>query len=74
MESTLRIALDSALKHLDGLDSRSVAATTGLATLRERLGRELSAEGMAPDAVIRELAAAVDGGSWAPRAGDSLAG
>jgi glutamate/tyrosine decarboxylase-like PLP-dependent enzyme len=62
MESTLRIALESALKHLDGLDSRSVAATTGMSTLRERLGRELSAEGMAPDAVIRELAAAVDGG------------
>jgi glutamate/tyrosine decarboxylase-like PLP-dependent enzyme len=62
MENTLRIALESALKHLDGLDSRPVAATAGLAALRTRLGRELSAEGMEPDAVIRELAAAVDGG------------
>jgi glutamate/tyrosine decarboxylase-like PLP-dependent enzyme len=62
MESTLRVALKSALDYLDGLEDLPVATTTSAATLRARLGRDLSDDGMEPDDVIRELAAAVQGG------------
>ncbi|HEV7990263.1 MAG TPA: pyridoxal-dependent decarboxylase [Gemmatimonadaceae bacterium] len=59
-------ALDRALEHaahwLDGLDTRSVGATTSLEELRARLAVPLSEHGTDPVRVIDELAAATEGG------------
>ena len=59
-------ALDRAHHHstrwLDGLDTRSVAATTTLEQLRARLGVPLTDCGVDPVQVIDDLAAAAEGG------------
>lgn len=59
-------ALSRAFAHatewLDGLDSRSVAPTVGLETLRNRLGGPMPRVGTDPGKVIDELAAATEGG------------
>jgi glutamate/tyrosine decarboxylase-like PLP-dependent enzyme len=62
MDRTLRTALDAALQYLDGLDSRPVAPTASLDLLRARIGTDLSDESIAPDQVLRDMVAAVDGG------------
>ena len=59
-------ALDRAHQHalrwLEGLDTRSVAATTTLEQLRARLGVPLTDCGVDPVKVIDDLAAATEGG------------
>ena len=59
-------ALDRAHRHatrwLDGLDTRSVAATATLEQLRARLGVPLPDRGVDPVQVIDDLAAATEGG------------
>ena len=59
-------ALDRAVHHasvwLDGLDTRSVGATTSLHELRARLGVPLADRGVDPVQVVDDLAAATDGG------------
>ncbi|WP_316239001.1 pyridoxal phosphate-dependent decarboxylase family protein [Bradyrhizobium sp. SZCCHNR1015] len=59
---TLNLALRLGLKHLQDMDVRPVAAFTSLETLRQRLGRALSDEGLPPDQVIDELVRDADGG------------
>jgi glutamate/tyrosine decarboxylase-like PLP-dependent enzyme len=61
-EDLLRQACETALAFLAKLDSASVATTADLSTLRARLGRPLSDEGVAADQVIAELAADAEGG------------
>ena len=51
-----------ATRWLDGLDTRSVAATTTLEQLRARLGVPLDENGADPERIIDELAAATEGG------------
>lgn len=58
----LALALDGALKHLESLDTAPVNATTDPATLRQRLQKTLTAQGIAPDRVIEELLADTAGG------------
>jgi glutamate/tyrosine decarboxylase-like PLP-dependent enzyme len=60
--ASLETAFDQALDYLDGLNEKPVAARVDAATLRERLNRVLTEEGVRPEQVIRELAADVDGG------------
>jgi glutamate/tyrosine decarboxylase-like PLP-dependent enzyme len=59
-------ALDRAYHHaarwLDGLETRSVAATTTLEQLRARLGIPLEAHGADPVRIVDDLAAATEGG------------
>jgi aromatic-L-amino-acid decarboxylase len=59
-------ALDRAVHHatvwLDGLETRSVGATTSLEQLRARLGVPLGACGIDPVQVVDDLAAATEGG------------
>jgi len=61
-ESALERAHEHALRYLNQLDTSSVAATAGLEALRARLGRPLALESVAPDRVIDELVADVEGG------------
>jgi len=58
----LQRALHASLAYLDGLDHAPVGPTASRADLLARLRRELSDDGVAPDAVIDDLAADVDGG------------
>lgn len=58
----LGAACERALLHLESLDRASVAATADLATLRKRIGKPLTSEGVSPDQVIDELANDVAGG------------
>ena len=64
--SAAHVALDRAHRHatrwLDGLETRSVAATATLEELRSRLGVPLTSCGVDPVRVIDELAAATEGG------------
>jgi glutamate/tyrosine decarboxylase-like PLP-dependent enzyme len=59
-------ALDRAHHHaarwLDGLDTRSVAATATLEQLRARLGVQLGETGADPARIVDDLAAATEGG------------
>lgn len=60
--TALATALSQALRHLDGLDQNSVAATTNLQTLRRRLDKELGEDGIPAQQVVNELVQDVDGG------------
>lgn len=51
----LEIAFDRALSYLENLTCRPVAASADLSTLRRRLGKPLSPEGIPPEQVISEL-------------------
>ncbi len=66
LEPKFRKALDVAfanvISHLENLDTSSVAATADLPTLRKRLARPLTDEGVAPEQVVAELARDVEGG------------
>jgi glutamate/tyrosine decarboxylase-like PLP-dependent enzyme len=61
-DKVLESACRNALSYLGSLDDRSVAATVDLATLRHRLGRQLTEQGVAPEQVIVDLVADVEGG------------
>jgi glutamate/tyrosine decarboxylase-like PLP-dependent enzyme len=58
----LETAFDLALAYLEGLSERPVAAEVDASTLRHRLNRVLTDEGVSPEEVIRQLAADVEGG------------
>jgi aromatic-L-amino-acid decarboxylase len=58
----LAVAYRHAVDHLDGLDSRPVAATASVDQLRERLGIALPRSGTPADVVIDEMVAAASGG------------
>jgi glutamate/tyrosine decarboxylase-like PLP-dependent enzyme len=60
--ASLETAFEQALEYLEGLNEKSVAARVDAATLRDRLNRVLTEEGVAPEQVISELAADVEGG------------
>jgi glutamate/tyrosine decarboxylase-like PLP-dependent enzyme len=66
LRTSVHPALDRAVEHasrwLDGLDTRSVGATTSLEELRARLGVALSEQGTDPVRVVDDLAAATEGG------------
>jgi glutamate/tyrosine decarboxylase-like PLP-dependent enzyme len=61
-ERTLYATFQRALSYLQGLDHAPVLATADLTSLRNRLGKELSDQGLAPEQVIAELVADVEGG------------
>ena len=65
-ESALREILDATLEHavsyLESLDTRSVAATAHLQTLRQHLEKPLTEGGIPVEQVIDELVRDVDGG------------
>src|SRR5258708_2200598 len=58
----LETAFKSALAYLEGLDRNPVAATVDLHTLRERLDRPLTPQGVPPEQVVDELIQDVEGG------------
>jgi glutamate/tyrosine decarboxylase-like PLP-dependent enzyme len=58
----LQTALQAALTHLEGLAHTSVAATVDRATLRKRLGKQFTNEGLPPEQVVAELVEDVEGG------------
>jgi glutamate/tyrosine decarboxylase-like PLP-dependent enzyme len=60
--AALARATEHSLRFLGALDSAPVRATLTLAELRGRFAHPLSKEGMAPSAVVDELAAGVEGG------------
>jgi glutamate/tyrosine decarboxylase-like PLP-dependent enzyme len=60
--TTLDVAFNHAVSHLENLDQTSVGATEDLATLRARINKPLARAGVAPDQVIHDLAADVAGG------------
>jgi len=61
-QEVLGAAMQHALAHLEGLDHDSVAATVDAATLRQRLVRTLTDDGVPAEQVVNELAADVRGG------------
>jgi glutamate/tyrosine decarboxylase-like PLP-dependent enzyme len=58
----LAIALRAAVGHLEGLDSRPIAAPVDAATLRDRLGKPLGVRGTPAGQVVTDLIEAVQGG------------
>ena len=62
LRETLEIAFDSALRFRENLDAHPVAARADIDTLRTRLCKQLSDEGLPPEQVISELIADVEGG------------
>ncbi len=58
----LRTAFEAAQSHLASLDRAPVAATVDIDTLRNRLGKELTAQGLPPEQVVAELLEDVTGG------------
>src|SRR6266446_9230118 len=50
------------MAHLESLDRTPVAATVDLATLRSRIGRALSDEGVASEQVVADLVKDAEGG------------
>lgn len=65
-KSEFRLALETAcgkaLAHLENLEQASVAATVDVNILRSRLAKRLTNQGLAPQRVVEELAADVQGG------------
>jgi glutamate/tyrosine decarboxylase-like PLP-dependent enzyme len=53
--AALETAARLALRYLESLDQRPVVAPAGHCTLRERLGRPLANDGLAPEQVVAEL-------------------
>ena len=58
----LETSYHHALSFLENLDHTSVSATVDVDTLRQRLGKPLSNQSVAPEQVIRELVQDVEGG------------
>lgn len=67
--AVLTRACQHATEYLEGLDSRPVATTTGLAELRRRLNVELGASGTPAETVIDDLVAATAGGQLGSASG-----
>lgn len=61
LREVLSATLQTALSYLDNLDRSAVAASVDLKTLRNRLGKQLSRQGLPPEQVVTELAADVEG-------------
>jgi glutamate/tyrosine decarboxylase-like PLP-dependent enzyme len=59
---TLQDGARMALEYLDNLNRQPVNATVDAATLRQRMDRPLSDEGIDPDQVVSDLARDVEGG------------
>ncbi|HMD32433.1 MAG TPA: hypothetical protein VKG84_11025, partial [Candidatus Acidoferrales bacterium] len=55
-QGTLAAAFQHAIAHLENLDRSSVAATADAATLRRRLARPLTNDGVPAEQVVNELA------------------
>jgi len=76
--SVLRACLEAAFRqsidHLENLDSRPVAATVSLDTLRQRLEKPFVDDGITPDQVVKELVADVAGGIVGSASGRYFAG
>ncbi len=60
--ASLQTAFDCALTFLESANNKPVAAEVDLFTLRQRLNRVLTDEGVSPEQVIRELTEDVEGG------------
>jgi glutamate/tyrosine decarboxylase-like PLP-dependent enzyme len=60
--TSLETAVRHAVAHLQSLDSKSVAATADVATLRSQLAKPLNEEGIPANQVVDELARDVEGG------------
>jgi glutamate/tyrosine decarboxylase-like PLP-dependent enzyme len=58
----LEAALENAMAHLESLERTPVAATVDLATLRNRIGRQLQNDGVPAERVLAELVKDVEGG------------
>jgi glutamate/tyrosine decarboxylase-like PLP-dependent enzyme len=58
----LEAALENAMAHLESLERTPVAATVDLATLRNRIGRQLQNDGIPAERVLAELVKDVEGG------------
>jgi hypothetical protein len=58
----LETAYQQAIKYLETLEERSVAATVDITTLRERLKKPLLDESLLPEQVVSELVKDVEGG------------
>lgn len=58
----LEAAFHNALSYLENLDKNPVAATADLLTLRNRLNKPLTSEGVDPEQIIDELVSDVHGG------------
>ncbi|MFZ0819791.1 MAG: pyridoxal-dependent decarboxylase [Candidatus Acidiferrales bacterium] len=65
----LDLAFRTAISYLEDLDQASVATTTDLQTLRQRLGKSLSVEGTLPERVVADLVRDVEGGLTASAGG-----
>ena len=61
-EDVLRQAYEKAIAYLASLDSAPAGAMADLSTLRRQLGRPLAEQGLAPEQVIADLVADVEGG------------
>jgi glutamate/tyrosine decarboxylase-like PLP-dependent enzyme len=62
LREILATTLDHAVSYLESLDSRSVAATADLVTLRKHLDKPLTDDGIPAEQVIDELVRDADGG------------
>lgn len=62
LRGPLESAFKNALSYLENLDRAPVAATVDLPTLRSRLSKPLTSQGLDPQQVIDELISDVDGG------------
>jgi glutamate/tyrosine decarboxylase-like PLP-dependent enzyme len=71
---SLEAAFQHSLDYLENLDCRPVAAGASLDTLRQRFGKSLADDGIAPDQVIAELVADVEGGIMGSAGGRYFAG
>ena len=60
--AALKTAFDCALAYLEGLNDKRATAEVDLSTLRHRLNRVLTDEGVSPEQVVRELTEDVEGG------------
>jgi len=58
----LEAALENAMAHLESLERTPVAATVDLATLRNRIGRQLQNDGVPAEQVVADLVRDVEGG------------
>ncbi len=71
---TLEAAFRSSIAHLENLDQVPVNATVNLETLRQRLGKPLAQDGLAPDRVLQELVEDAAGGLIGSAGGRYFAG
>lgn len=74
LREILATTLDHAVSYLESLDSRSVAATADLVTLRKHLDKPLTDDGIPAEQVIGELVRDADAGLLGCAGGASSAG